>query len=87
VDYWSALTARTAQSYFAGLGLTSTILGGLPAGTNARTREAVILVHPMWDTDDANLRAEPAAALAAGLSLGLQPRLQSIFRAVRFPYE
>jgi hypothetical protein len=85
--YWASLTARTAGPFFAGLGLAETSLGGLPAGINNFTNEAVLLTHPLWDRDTSNLRPELAAALAAAERRGLRPVPYSLFRAVRFPYE
>ncbi len=85
--WWSPLVARTAVPYFTGLGLTPTTFGGLPAGTSALTREAIILTHPLWDTDHTNLRTDVAAAVTEAEHDGLRPVLRSVFRAVRFPYE
>ncbi len=85
--WWAPLVARTAVPYFLGLNLTPTTLAGLPAGTSAATNEAIILTHPLWDTDRANLRADVAAAVVDAEHQGLTPVLRSVFRAVRFPYE
>lgn len=85
--WWAPLVARTAVPYFQGLALTPTTLGGLPAGIGTLNNEAVILVHPLWDTDRANLRPDVAAAIADAEQRGLTPQLRSLFRAVRFPYE
>ena len=85
--WWAPLVARVAGPYFQGLNLTSTTLGGLPAGVSTATNEAFILTHPLWDTDRANLRPDVAAAVADAERRGLTPVLRSIFRAVRFPYE
>jgi len=84
---WAPLMARTAGPFFQGLNLVQTSLGGLATGMNASTNEAVILIHPLWDRDPANMRPELAAAFAAAERKGLQPVAYSIFRAVRFPYE
>ncbi len=86
-DWWVPLVARTAVPYFQGLNLTPTTLAGLPVGTSAATNEAIILTHPVWDTDRANLRPDVAAAVADAERQGLTPVLRSVFRAVRFPYE
>jgi DEAD/DEAH box helicase domain-containing protein len=85
--YWASLVARVAGRFFAGLGLAETQLGGLPAGVNNVTNEAVLLTHPLWDRDTRNLRPELAAAFAAAERRGLRPVPYSVFRAVRFPYE
>jgi hypothetical protein len=49
--------------------------------------EAVILVHPIWDTDPANYHPSLAAAVTDATNRGFTPVLRSIFRATRFPYE
>lgn len=84
---WAPLMARTAAPFFQGLNLVATSLGGLAAGINTITNEAVILTHPLWDRDPSNMRPELAAAFAAAERSGLQPIPYSVFRAVRFPYE
>jgi len=84
---WAPLMDRMAGPFFQGLNLVQTSLGGLAAGINASTNEAVILVHPLWDRDPSNLRPEPATAFAIAERRGLQPVLYSVLRAVRFPYE
>jgi hypothetical protein len=84
---WAPLMARTAGPFFQGLNLVPTVLGGLAAGVNAFTNEAVILTHPLWDCDPSNMRPELAAAFAAAERRGLQPVPYSVFRAARFPYE
>jgi hypothetical protein len=86
-NYWSALVDRTAPTYFAGLGLIARDVGGLRVGVNTFTNEAIILVHPLWDRNPANYRADVAAAVAQIEAQGLTPRLRSLLRAVRFPYE
>jgi hypothetical protein len=86
-SWWTPLVARVAVPYFQGLNLTPTTLGGLPAGTTTVTNEAVILTHPLWDRDPANLRPDVAAAVADAERQGLRWSLKSLFRAVRFPYE
>ncbi len=88
VGYWSTLVARATGPYFAGLNMNPVNLGGLPAGVDTVTGEALILIHPLWDhLDPGNLRAEVGAAVADAESQGLQWELRTIFRAVRFPYE
>ncbi len=86
-SWWAPLVARVAIPYFRGLNLTPTTLAGLPAGTTAATKEAIILTHPLWDTDPVNFRPDVAAAVAEAERQGLTPVLRSVFRAVRFPYE
>lgn len=85
--YWSTLVQRTAPAYFQGLNYTQTTLAGLPAGHDADTGEALILIHPLWDQDPANFRPEVSSAVAQAESHGWKWRLRTIFRAVRFPYE
>lgn len=85
--YWATLVARVTGPYFTGLGLVPTTLAGLEAGIDRHTNSAVVLTHPMWDTDHGNLRSDVAAAVAEGERAGLTVRLHSILRAVRFPYE
>jgi DEAD/DEAH box helicase domain-containing protein len=85
--YWAALLARVAHPYFSGLGMTPGRLAGLEAGVDAAQRVAVVLLHPLWDQDRSNLRADVAAAVAAGERQGLRVELRSLLRAVRFPYE
>ncbi len=86
-EYWASLTARIAGPFFAGLRLAPTTLGGLQAGINNVTNEAVVLTQPLWDRDVSNLRPELAAAFAAAERRGLRPVPYSVFRAARFPYE
>lgn len=85
--YWATLVARTAVPYFTGLGLTPVQLGGLHAGVDTAQRHAVVLTHPLWDSQRANLRADVAAAVADGERNGLRVEIKSVLRAVRFPYE
>ena len=86
-SWWAPLVGRMAPAYFAGLGLQATTLGGLPAGVSAATNEAIFLIHPLWDTDRSNVKAEVAGAIADAERCGLKPEPRSMFRAVRFPYE
>ena len=85
--YWPALIESVCGPYFSGLGLNEEALGGLPAGVDPLTNVAVIIAHPLWDTDMANLRPELAAAVAEAERRGLGVELRSILRAVRVPYE
>jgi hypothetical protein len=86
VPYWNALLQRTAAPYFQGLNLTRATLAGLEAGHDPATGEVVILIHPLWDQDEANLRPEVAAAVADAEARGWRWKLRSLFLAVRFPY-
>jgi len=86
-NYWSTLVDRTAPTYFAGLGLVTRNVAGLRVGINSFTNEAIILVHPLWDRNPANYRPDVEAAVAQTEAQGLTPRLRSLLRAVRFPYE
>jgi DEAD/DEAH box helicase domain-containing protein len=85
--WWRTLIDRIERPFFDGLNLTRTVLGGLTAGINTVTSEAVILTHPLWDRDQSNLRPDLAAAFAAAERRGLAPVAYSVFRAIRFPYE
>jgi hypothetical protein len=69
------------------LGLTVREVAGLRVGVNTFTNEAIILIHPLWDENAANYRPEVAAAVAQAEAEGLTPKLRSVLRAVRFPYE
>ncbi len=59
----------------------------LPGGVDAFNNEAIILIHPLWDTDAANFRPEVAAAVADAQGQGFRVTLRSVFHVVRFPYE
>lgn len=84
---WRRFMDRTARPFFEGLNLTPVSLGGLVAGLNTSTNEAVILTHPLWDRNPSNFRPELASAFAAAERRGMMPIAYSVFRAVRFPYE
>jgi hypothetical protein len=88
--HWASLLdgdTGFTRRYFDGLELTPTVLGGLAAGINAVDREVIVLVHPLWDHDRSNLRADVASACAEGERLGLRVLLHSVTSAIRFPYE
>ncbi len=85
--YWSSLLSRIAIPYFDGLNLAPQLFAGLHGGVNAYTGEAVILIHPLWDTNQANFRPDLAAAVAEVEQQGLTPVFCSVFHAARFPYE
>lgn len=85
--YWASLVARSANPFFTGLGLQPVQFGTLLGGVDQVQRKAVILVHPLWDRDPANMHPELAAAHAIAERQGLTPVACSLFRAVRFPYE
>jgi hypothetical protein len=87
VSYWSTLADRTAATYFEGLGLTARSVCGIHTGVNPLTSEAILLIHPLWDQNPANYRPEVSAAIARVEAEGLTPRLRTLLRAVRFPYE
>lgn len=86
-DYWINLVSSTANSYFGGLDMQQETFGNLLAGIDSFNNEAIILVHPLWDTNSDNFRAEIAQAYAEASQRGLTPVLKSIFNAIRFPYE
>lgn len=85
--YWADLVAREAGPYFDGLARERRVYGGLEAGVDPANNSAVILIHPLWDRQAANHRAEVQAAMAEAEHDGLRPTLMSVFHAVRFPYE
>ena len=85
--YWASLVARTATPFFAGLNLQPRQFGTLQGAVDPVQNKAVILVHPLWDRDPANMHHELAAAYALAERQGLIPVACSLFRAVRFPYE
>ena len=84
---WKALVQRTADAYLSNLSYAPVTLSGLPAGHNAHTDEAMILVHPLWDHDEANRHPTIKDAVADAEALGWRWKLRSVFRAIRFPYE
>ncbi|MGE3993575.1 MAG: helicase, partial [Pseudorhodoplanes sp.] len=86
-SYWAGLVSRIAGPYFAGLNLTPTTFDTLPGGVDTFSNEAVIIVHPLWDTSESNFRPELAAAVDDARTQGFSVTLRSVFRAVRFPYE
>jgi hypothetical protein len=87
ISYWAAFSDAISAAYFEGLDLTARRVSGLPVGVNSYTSEATILVHPLWDQNPANYRLDVAAAVAQIEAEGLTPKLRSLLRAVRFPYE
>jgi Lhr-like helicase len=86
-SYWASLVERIAPHYFEGIGCVHTVIEGLHTGINQITGEAVILMHPMWDTSPANYGEPLARTVAEAQRLGFRPTLRSMLRAVRFPYE
>ena len=82
---WQELVQRTADPYFDARGYTPDWLAGIPAGHDSS--QAVILTHPLWDTNQANFHPALAAAVAEAEARGWRWELRSVFRAVRFPYE
>jgi hypothetical protein len=85
--YWRTLVERTAAPYFNGLNYAQATLAGLPAGHDATTGEALILIHPLWDQDPSNFRPEVSNAVAQAEARGWKWKLRTVFSAVRFPYE
>jgi len=88
-DYWRNLLDEVAQPYFRDLNMQPRQLGRLAAGIDPIQNQAVILTHPLWDTDvrAGNFCEHLAEAYAEAEQAGFAPKLHSIFRAVRFPYE
>jgi DEAD/DEAH box helicase domain-containing protein len=87
VNYWARLIEQVADSYFTGLGLQPETFDTLPGGVDSLNGEAIVLIHPLWDQDQANYRPEVAAAVAEANARGLRVQLRSVFHATRFPYE
>lgn len=86
-SHWSDLVVRIAPAYFSGLKMQARTFGSLPGGVDDFSNEAIILIHPLWDTDSANYRPEVAAAVLDAEGQGFRVTLRSVFHAVRFPYE
>ena len=84
--YWTTLADRNAEAYFRGLDLTPATFGGLPSATGY-AGDALILVHPLWDSTPTNTHPLLAVAIAEAERQGLRVEARSIFRAVRFPFE
>lgn len=85
--HWAAVLPRIVGPYFGGLNMTPRVFDTLPGGVDAFSNEAIILIHPLWDTDPSNYRPEVAAAVADAAGQGYRVTLRSVFHAVRFPYE
>ena len=85
--YWSAYVQRIATAYFNGMGLVPINVGGLPAARDPARPRCTILIHPLWDQNQANWRQEIATAVVAATQQGLSYTLRSVFHVVRFPYE
>ena len=85
--HWSDLVARFAPSYFGGLQLQMRTFDVLLGGVDPFSHEAIILTHPLWDTDSSNARPEVAAAVLDAQGQGFTVTLRSVFHVVRFPYE
>ena len=84
---WRTLVARSADPYLQNLNYSPVALAGLPAGHDPQTDEALILVHPLWDRNDANFHPTLKKAISAAEARGWRWKLHSIFRTIRFPYE
>ena len=78
---------RFAEPYFRGLGLEPCAMGALPAGLDEKTKEVVVLTHPLWERKvEARLGAVLAEAKLEAEWQGYRPIFHSLLRAVRFPY-
>lgn len=84
---WRTLVARSADPYLQNLNYSPIPLAGLPAGHDPQTDEALILVHPLWDQNEANFHPTLKNAVSAAKARGWRWKLHSVFRAIRFPYE
>lgn len=87
VDFWANLVTYIAQPYFMGLNLEPQTFDTLLGGVDTYSKEAIILIHPLWDRDESNYRPEVASAVADAENQGLTVTLRTVFHAVRFPYE
>ena len=85
--HWSDLVSRTAPAYFAGLKMQTSTFDTLSGGVDRFSNEAIILTHPLWDTNPSNYRPEVAAAFSDAQGRGFRVTLRSVFHIVRFPYE
>jgi len=86
-DYWSGLVSNFVSPYFRDLNMEPRTFDTLQGGVDAFTNEATILIHPLWDRNASNYRAEVAAAVSDAQGQGFSVMLRSVFHAVRFPYE
>ena len=88
-DYWHSLLQQVTDQYFTDLNLEPRRFGPLLGAVDDNRGEVIILTHPLWDTDvrAGNFCPALAEAYAEAEQTGHTPRLHSIFRAVRFPYE
>ena len=84
---WKEQVRRTADPYLQNLNYTPVVLAGLPAGHDTQADKALILIHPLWDRNEANFHPMLANAVADAEARGWRWELHSIFRAIRFPYE
>lgn len=85
--YWIAYLQRVSTVYFNRIGYTAINVGGLPAARDPARNRCTILVHPLWDLNQANWRPEIATATVIAGQLGLTPTFKSVFHIVRFPYD
>ena len=86
-SHWSDLVARITPTYFEGLQMQAGTFDALSGGVDPFSKEAIILIHPLWDTEPSNFRPEVAAAVSDAQGQGFRVTLRSFFRIVRFPYE
>ena len=82
--YWSDLVSQIAPSYFHGLSLKEETFGTLRGGVDRNEKEAIILIHPLWDRKH---HPEVTAAFSDAIDHGLNPYSLTMFDAVRFPYK
>lgn len=86
-SYWAALLARQAPPYFTAFDLQTEVFNGVYCGLDETQGEAVVLTHPLWDLNSSNYCEKLADTLAALEVRGFQARCQSVFRALRFPFQ
>lgn len=88
IEYWSDLVDRFAPAYFEGLGYRNVSARSLAMGESQIDGSWTILTHPLWDRSQRNLRTDVAAAYVYAERTSRQsPKMNSVFRAIRVPYE
>lgn len=86
VPYWVGVDAAIAGPYVQAMtGWQPVVFGGLHAAR--RLNRAVIISHPLWSTDSANLAPQLSAASAQAVAAGCQEiTFRSAFEVARRPF-
>lgn len=85
VPYWQGLDQVAAEPYFQAVGLQQVLFGGLVAGQDGK--EAVIIVHPLWDCDPNNFCPQLETAYSQAAAAGATNiSCKSVFEILRRPY-